>query len=92
MTVNESLIVCRILKQHGYGDYEMTAEYGYTSMTCYPDFVYEHDKTIDMEGCKDASGNWDSARKFHKLCNEIEDALKKAADGNRARWIDKDGL
>lgn len=92
MTANEALIVCRILQRHGYGDLEMTVECGYTSIGCYPDYLQIPKGYIDMEGSK-YNGKWNVADKtLIPVCEEIESALQKSDDGNKARWIDKDGL
>lgn len=78
MTANEALIVCEILKKHGYGDIEMTVECGDTSIGCYPDYLHIPKGYIDMEGSK-YNGKWNVADKtLIPLCEEIETALKKA--------------
>lgn len=80
MTVNEALIVCEILKNHGYGDYDMRCEDGYNGLRCFPDYDYDYGsgKYINMEGGKNKDGTWSSGRSFHEICDEIENALKKA--------------
>lgn len=77
MTANEALIVCEILKKHGYGDIEMTVECGYTSTGCYPNYLLQKGY-INMEGGK-YNGKWNVANKtLIPICEEIETALKKA--------------
>lgn len=78
MTANEALIVCEILKNHGYGDIEMTAECGYTSVGCYPDYLHIPKGYINMEGGK-YNGKWNVANKaLILICEEIETALREA--------------
>lgn len=50
MTVNETLIVCKILKENGYGNYEMTTECGFNTLQKYVWTINDDCQEIDMEG------------------------------------------
>lgn len=71
MTVNQALIVCEILKRHGYGEYEMTIECGYSSLSCYPDCISDATKSINMEGWRGTS-----TPQCAYICKEIMEKLK----------------
>ena len=76
MTVNQALIVCEVLKRHGYGDYDLTVEFGYSSISEYPDYVDHNNKSVNMEGCK-YNGKFDCIKELLLPCEEIEEELKK---------------
>lgn len=76
MTVNEAIIVCNILKKHGYGDCHMTVESGWSSLGCYPDEVNSKKKYIDMEGYYDGKG-FGCDKELFPICQEIKEALQK---------------
>lgn len=89
MTVNEALIVCKILKKHGYGDLELTAECGYTSIGSYPDYLHVPKGYINMEGGK-FNGKWNVADKtLIPVCEEIETALLEVEKSKRMTNGDK---
>lgn len=50
MTVNETLIVCKVLQEHGYGDYEMTTECGFNALGKYVNIIHSESRIINMEG------------------------------------------
>ncbi len=52
MTVNETLIVCKVLQENGYGDYVMTNQCGYDTLCEYTDYIIDRDEhpEINMEG------------------------------------------
>lgn len=52
MTVNETLIVCKVLQENGYGDYIMTTECGYDTLCEYTNRIIDRDEhpEINMEG------------------------------------------
>jgi hypothetical protein len=70
MTVNQTLIVCEILKRHGYGEYEMTNEGGYDSLSCYPDCISDATKSINMDGWRGTS-----TPQCAYICKEIMEKL-----------------
>ena len=80
MTVNEALIVCKILQSHGFGDYKMTVETGYSTLGTCPDEFDEDKKFINMEAYKTKLRNgeehWVTSSDLVQVCNEIEEALK----------------
>lgn len=89
MTVNEALIVCGILKKHGYGDIVLTVECGYTSVGCYPDYLHIQHGYINMEGGK-FNGKWNVADKtLIPVCEEIETALLEVEKSKRITNGDK---
>lgn len=89
MTVNEALVVCKILQSHGFGDYKMTCEGGYNVISEYPDECNKDKKTINMEGFKGADPNgkeyWSTYPELDQVCNEIEEALKCMNDRGMKR-------
>lgn len=50
MTVQETIKVCKVLLDYGYGDYEMTNECGHSSLDIYPVYIDKDKKKINMEG------------------------------------------
>lgn len=52
MTVNETLVVCKVLQENGYGDYVMTNQCGYDTLCEYVDYIINGDEhpEINMEG------------------------------------------
>lgn len=79
MTVNQALIVCEILKFHGYGDYSITVECGFSGIGEFPNYYDKDDKIINMEGMKASnSDKWICRDDLIQICNEIEEALKGA--------------
>lgn len=89
MTVTEALIVCGILKKHGYGDLELTVECGYTSVGCYPDYLHIQHGYINMEGFKN-NGKWNVADKtLIPVCEEIESALLEVEKSKRMTNLER---
>ena len=78
MTVNQALIVCEVLKRHGYGDYDLTVESGYGGISEYPDYVDHDKKFVNMEGCK-YNKQFDCVSEELLLpCDEIDEELTNA--------------
>ena len=50
MTVNITLMVCEVLQENGYGDYEMTSECGFVTLSEYVNAVRSGMGIINMEG------------------------------------------
>lgn len=50
MTVNETLIVCKVLQENGYGEYAMMNEGGFNTLSEYVDWIDHEKKKIGMEG------------------------------------------
>ena len=74
MTVNETLIVCKVLQENGYGDYVMTNECGYDVLNKYASYIVDEDGVheINMEGF------WDEAEYSDLPINKlIHEALAK---------------
>lgn len=67
MTVDEIIVVCQVLKEHGYGDYVITNKHGH-KLYYYPDTIDEENNEINMEG-------WETP-KSSKLCQSIKEALE----------------
>ena len=79
MTVNQALIVCEILKFHGYGDYSLTTDCGYAGIGQFPNSYDKDNKIINMEGMKaHNSDKWICHDDLIQVCDEIEEALKGA--------------
>lgn len=82
MTVNQAIIVCEVLKQQGYGDYELTADGGFVGLCTYPNGYSKDNKIINMEGGKNIfTQQWEVPELQNDLiqvCDEIEEALKGA--------------
>lgn len=74
MTVNEAIKVCNVLASHGYGDYHLRTECGYVGMSCYPDYINNDSKTINMEGSLlDDEDRGD----LQMICDEISEILNE---------------
>lgn len=52
MTVNETLIVCKVLQENGYGDYRMTNECSCNTLDEYVNYIINEDgiRELNMEG------------------------------------------
>ncbi len=78
MTVNEAIIVCEILKTHGFGDYSLTVECGFCGLENYPDYYREEEKIINREGYRSTKDRWCCSKKdLVPICEEIEKALRR---------------
>ena len=78
MTVKETIIVCKILDELGYGDYRMTCECGYDYLGKFPNYINKGKKYINMEGLyppasRDVSENPD----IETICDKIKEALDR---------------
>lgn len=78
MKVNEALVVCKVLADHGYGAYELTNECGYNAMTCYPNNINADRKFINMEG--NENDNFEKCGDLQMICDEISEALNGGAE------------
>jgi hypothetical protein len=82
MTVNQAIIVCEVLKQQGFGDYELTSDGGFVGMCTYPNEYSKENKIINMEGGKKFGlDEWqvpELQNDLIQVCDEIEEALKGA--------------
>lgn len=68
MTVIQTIKVCKILLDYGYGDYQMTNECGFNALDAYFNCIDTDKKVINMEG--DYCDN-------NKLHNKIKLALSE---------------
>lgn len=57
MTVDETLVVCKVLQEHGYGDYRMTNECGCDALSEYADYIDDENCEINMEGWYERHGD-----------------------------------
>ena len=75
MTVKETIIVCKILDELGYGDYQMTCEAGYDNLGKFPNYIDKDNKYINMEGLypPDARKNPDIAVIWHRIKAELDE-------------------
>ena len=80
MTVDEIIVVCQVLKEHGYGDYVLTNKHGH-KLYYYPDTIDEENYEINMEG-------WETPKKS-KLCQSIKEALQALKSGKKIRQKSK---
>ena len=77
MTVKETIIVCQILNDVGYGDYILTVESGYCPSGKFPNYINKDEKYINMEGLypptsRDVRENPD----IETICDKIKEALE----------------
>lgn len=80
MTVNEAIKVCKVLAFHGYGDYDMRSECGFVGMSCYPNFISDNNKTINMEGS--ALDDYKDQGDIQMICDEISDVLNGGVEND----------
>lgn len=74
MTVNEAIKVCNVLASHGYGNYDLRTECGFAGISCYPDYINNDSKTINMEGSLlDDEDRGD----LQLICDEISEILNE---------------
>lgn len=74
MTVKETIIVCKILDELGYGDYRMTCECGYDYLGKFPNYINKDKKYINMGGLYplDARKNPDIAIIWDKIKEALD--------------------
>lgn len=78
MTVKETIIVCQILNDMGYGDYQMTCESGYDYLGKFPDYIDKDKKNLNMEGSYPPScRNIRECQEIATICEKIKDVLDK---------------
>ena len=78
MKVNEAIKICNVLASHGYGDYDLRVECGFSGISCYPDYINNDSKTINMEGS--VLDDYKDRGDLQMICNEISEALSGGMD------------